>query len=74
MLNANLVLLVFSLEALTLTFFFYFQFLFCYSFLLYFLRGSCFRSRGADSRLFAQGTYVNFITEDVFCFQYLNLI
>ena len=44
MLNANLGLLVFSLEALTLTFLFSF-FCFAKSFVLYFLSGSCFRSR-----------------------------
>ena len=64
MLNTNLVLLVFSLDALTLLFSF---FCFANSFVLYFLRVHVSVLGGADSLFFLhREPNVNFITEDVF--------
>ena len=71
MLNANLVLLVFSLEALALTFLFSFFVLLIR--LFYIFLGVMFSVLGgADSRCLHRESNVNFFAEDVFCFQYLT--
>ena len=72
MLNANLVLLVFSLKALSLTFLFSFFVLLILLFYIFLGVHVCLIG-GADSCCLHREPNVNFITEDVFLFFTSNI-